>query len=133
MLSWTASLRLASSSLSELEARGPQDGKTSVASATPSTAPVGAGPVAVRVLAIFGGGYAATSALVAAGVAVLQRMGLAPSDAFTVCSLLGFLVYLALILWAAIEPSLVRLLAWLLAMTAGGAALAWAAAPLVRA
>jgi uncharacterized iron-regulated membrane protein len=57
--------------------------------------------VAVRVFVIVVGGYAATSALVAAGTAGLQLAGWTPSDAFTLCSLLGFPVYAALAMWAA--------------------------------
>ncbi|OYW20359.1 MAG: hypothetical protein B7Z52_02385, partial [Burkholderiales bacterium 12-64-5] len=55
-----------------------------------SSAPVGAGKVVVRVLAIVFGAYAASAAVVAAGVAGLILAGVNKSDAFTVCSILGF-------------------------------------------
>ena len=86
-------------------------------------APVGAGRVVVRVLAIVFLSYAAASAIVAAGVAALMLGGLDKSDAFTACSILGFLVYVGLALWAAAAPRLVPLVAALLAITAAGAAL----------
>jgi hypothetical protein len=89
-----------------------------------SSAPVGAGRVVLRVAAIVVGGYAASAALVAAAVASLRLAGVVPSDAFTLCSILGFLVYLVLALWAAVERRLLLLVASLLLMTAGGAGVA---------
>ena len=89
--------------------------------ASPS-APVGAGRVVLRVLAIVFLAYAAASAIVAAGVAALILGGLDRSDAFTACSILGFLIYVVLALWAAAAPRLLPLVSALLAITAGGAA-----------
>lgn len=77
----------------------------------------------MRVLAIVFLSYAAASAIVAAGVATLILAGLDKSDAFTACSILGFLVYVGLALWAAAAPRLVPLVVALLAITAVGAAL----------
>lgn len=77
----------------------------------------------MRVLAIVFLSYAAASAIVAAGVATLILAGLDKSDAFTACSILGFLVYVGLALWAAAAPRLVPLVVALLAVTAAGAAL----------
>ncbi len=77
----------------------------------------------MRVLAIVLLSYAAASAIVAAGVAALMLGGLDKSDAFTACSILGFLVYVGLALWAAAAPRLVPLVVALLAITAGGTAL----------
>lgn len=83
-------------------------------------APVGAGKVVVRVIAIVFGAYAASAAVVAAGVAGLILAGMNKSDAFTVCSILGFLLYVGLALWAAAERRLVRLVVTLLVVTAVG-------------
>lgn len=91
---------------------------------TSPSAPVGAGRVVLRVLAIVVGGYAAASALVAAGAVTLPLLGVARSDAFTLCGILGFLIYLALALWAAAERRLILLIVTLLALTVGGAAVA---------
>ena len=60
----------------------------------------------VRLAAVLLGAYAATSALVAAACALLPLAGMAKGDALTLCGMLGFLVYLALALWAAIERRL---------------------------
>lgn len=90
--------------------------------ASPS-APAGAGKVVVRVLAIVFLSYAAASAIVAAGVASLILAGLDRSDAFTACSILGFLFYVGLALWAAAAPRLVPLVVALLVITAAGAAI----------
>ncbi len=94
--------------------------------AAPDSAPAGAGRVVLRLVAMVPGGYAATSALVAAGAAALPLAGMARSDAVTIVSLLGIPLYLAIVLWAAAERSLVRLFAVLVAMTAGGSAIALA-------
>jgi hypothetical protein len=92
-----------------------------MARAASTPAPVGAGKVVVRVLAIVFGAYAASAAVVAAGVAGLILAGLNKSDAFTVCSMLGFLLYVGLALWAAAERRLMRLVLCLLVITATGA------------
>ncbi len=86
-------------------------------------APVGAGKVVLRVLVIVFGAYAASAALVAAGVAALILVGLNKSDAFTICSILGFLLYVVLALWAAAAPRLLPLVAAFAAITAVGTAI----------
>lgn len=88
---------------------------------TSTPAPVGAGKVVVRVLAIVFGAYAASAAVVAAGVATLILAGINKSDAFTTCSIVGFLLYTGLALWAAAARRLVPLVASLLIITAVGA------------
>jgi hypothetical protein len=90
------------------------------ATPAPTPAPVGAGKVAVRVLAIVFGAYAASAAVVAAGVAGLILVGVDKSDAFTVCSILGFLLYVGLALWAAAARQLVLMVGTLLFITAVG-------------
>ncbi|MGQ3301890.1 hypothetical protein [Reyranella sp.] len=91
-----------------------------MARAASSPAPVGAGKVVVRVLAMVFGAYAASAAVVAAGVAGLILAGVNKSDAFTVCSILGFLLYTGLALWAAAAPRLVPMVATLVLVTAVG-------------
>lgn len=91
---------------------------------TSASAPVGAGRVVLRLVAIVLGSYAASAALVAAGTTTLPLLGMARSDAFTVSGALGFLIYLVLALWAAAERRLTVLIATLLVLTAGGAAVA---------
>lgn len=90
------------------------------AASASSSAPVGAGKVVVRVLAIVFGAYAASAAVVAAGVAGLILAGVNKSDAFTVCSILGFLLYVGLALWAAAARRLVPMVGTLLFVTAAG-------------
>ena len=94
--------------------------------------PLGARHVFVRVLAIIVGGYAASAALVAGGTAGLRLAGVAPSDAFTLCGIAGLVVYLALALWGAAERRLGVLVAALLLLTAGGAAVVALAGPVAR-
>jgi CHASE2 domain-containing sensor protein len=94
-----------------------------MARAASTPAPVGAGKVVVRVLAIVFGAYAASAAIVAAGVAGLILAGVNKSDAFTTCSILGFLIYTGLALWAAAARRLVPLIASFLVITAIGAAI----------
>lgn len=89
-----------------------------------STAPVGAGRVILRVLAIVVGGYAASASLVAAASVALSAAGASRSDAYTTCGMLGFLVYLVLALWAAAERRLILVVIALVGLTAGGAAAA---------
>lgn len=86
-------------------------------------APVGAGKVVVRILAIVFGAYVASAAIVAAGVAGLILAGVNKSDAFTTCSILGFLIYTGLALWAAAARRLAPLVATFLLITAVGAAI----------
>jgi hypothetical protein len=76
-----------------------------------------------RVLAIVVGCYAASAALVAAGTASLRLTGVTPGDAFTLCSISGFLVYLGLALWAAAARRLTWLIAVLALLTASGVAI----------
>lgn len=66
--------------------------------------------MAIRLATIVLGGYALTSALVTLGAYGMLLSGLAPSDAVVVAAMLGFLVYLVILLWGFCEPSLGRLL-----------------------
>lgn len=84
-----------------------------------------AGRLLVRVVAIALGTYAASSALVAAGVALLVAAGINRSDAFIACSLVGFVLYVALALWAAAVRRLPVLVGWLALVTAAATAIAF--------
>lgn len=66
--------------------------------------------LSLRLLLAVGGGYALTAALVALGGVVCEAMGLARSEAVTLSMMLGFLVYLGLLLWAFAERRLGRLI-----------------------
>jgi hypothetical protein len=97
--------------------------------ASPTRAP-GPGPwhVASRVLGAVLGGYALSAALVALlSVALPLVSGLARSEAVILASMLGFLIYLGLLLWAFAERRLARV--WV--VTVGGAGLAYALVRLI--
>ena len=71
-----------------------------------------------RVAGALLGGYAFSAALVALLTVALARAGLPRSEAVVSASLLGFGVYLLVLLWAFSVPSLLRLWAWLACTTA---------------
>lgn len=73
----------------------------------------------LRVVGAVGGGYVVTALAVTTAGAVLARLGMARSDAVVTAAMLGFIVYLLLLLWGFAVRSPARL--WL-ALT-GGAAL----------
>lgn len=73
-----------------------------------------------RVIGAVLGGYGFSAALVALLTVGLGALGLARSEAVVAASLLGFVVYLLVLLWAFSVRSLARLWAGL----AGGTALA---------
>ncbi|QGZ38147.1 hypothetical protein IP92_01561 [Pseudoduganella flava] len=77
-------------------------------------------PVTLRVVGAVGGGYVVTASTVAALAAVLAACGVARPDAVVLASIGGFLLYLALLLWAFTVKSVTRL--WF--ALAGGATLA---------
>ena len=74
--------------------------------------------VVLRVLGAVGGGYALSAALVALLSAALPLTGLARSEAVVSAAMLGFVIYLLLLLWAFSVRSLARLWAVLAAGTA---------------
>jgi len=82
-----------------------------------------AGRIVLRVLGVAVGAYAASAALVAGAVALLILAGADKRDAFTVFSILGFAVYVALALWAAAVRRLSVLFGVLGLTTALGGAL----------
>jgi hypothetical protein len=75
----------------------------------------------LRLLGAVGGCYALTALTVAAAGALMTRLGMMRSDAVVLAAMLGFVVYLALLLWAFSVNSVARL--WM-ALAAGGAAMA---------
>ena len=77
----------------------------------------------LRVVGAVGGGYVVTALAVTTAGAVLARLGMARSDAVVTAAMLGFIVYLLLLLWGFAVRSLTRMYLSL----AGGAALLLAA------
>lgn len=73
----------------------------------------------LRVAGAVAGGYLVTALAVTTAGAALARLGMARSDAVVTAAMLGFIVYLLLLLWGFAVRSLARL--WLL--LAGSAAL----------
>jgi hypothetical protein len=81
--------------------------------------------VSLHVIGAVGGGFACTTALVAlAAVALPLITGMARSEAALLSAMLGFIVYLVLLLWAFAERRL-----WLVwaVFLGGGAAAFWIA------
>lgn len=63
----------------------------------------------LRLLGAVLGGYALTALTVAAMGAVMARLGVARSEAVVLAAMLGFVVYLTLLLWAFSIRSMARL------------------------
>jgi len=84
----------------------------------------------LRLVAAIGGGYVGTVALASAGALLLVRLGGMPrSEAVTLAAMLGFILYLVLLLWAISEPRLWRVWAFLLSTIGTGLALQHSLAP----
>jgi len=81
--------------------------------------------LALRLLAIVGGGYFLSAALVALSAAGLAGLGMARSEAVILMTMLGFVLYLLVLIWGFAERSLSRLLAVTLAGTAMSQALVY--------
>lgn len=77
----------------------------------------------LRLLGAVFGGYALTALTVAAAGAVLVRLGMARSDAVVLAAMLGFVVYLALLLWAFSVKSTAHLWLAMMGSAAGMAVL----------
>lgn len=84
--------------------------------------------VALRVAAAVIGGYAWTASWVALLAALLPVAGMARSEAVVLAAMLGYVIYLLVLLWAFSVRSMVRLGAVLI----GGTALATGLVTLVR-
>ena len=65
----------------------------------------------LRVTGAVAGGYAVTAVGVTTAGAGMARLGMARSEAVVLAAMLGFIVYLLLLLWGFSVPSLARL--WL--------------------
>ncbi|MFZ5781184.1 MAG: hypothetical protein ACOY4R_13400 [Pseudomonadota bacterium] len=75
-------------------------------------------PIVLRLVAAILGGYAVSAGLAALAAVVLPAVTLMPrSEAVVLSSMMAFLVYLALLIWAFAERRLVRL--WLIMAVAG--------------
>lgn len=85
--------------------------------------------VLARVLGVVFGGYAFSAAAVALLAVLLPVSGMARSEAVILASMLGFLIYLGVLIWAFAEPRLARV--W--AVLATGAVLAYALMRALRA
>lgn len=78
----------------------------------------------LRIVGAVFGGYAVTALAVTTAAALLARAGMARSEAVALAAMTGFIVYLALLLWAFNVQSVMRLWTVLaLATAAMGAAL----------
>lgn len=65
------------------------------------------------------GGYLGTSAIIAAlAMIAVSMMGMERSEAATLGSMLGFVIYLGVMIWSFAEPALIRVTLWLGAVTA---------------
>ena len=73
-----------------------------------------------RVLVVLFGGYAASAGLLAAGSVLQPRIGMAKSESVILVSMLGFVIYLVLLLWGFAERRLWRLGAGLATRSGGG-------------
>lgn len=76
----------------------------------------------LRVLGAVGGGYALTALTVSVGAVALSRAGMARSEAVALAAMLGFVLYLVLLLWGFSVRRVGRL--WL--GFGAGAAVMWA-------
>lgn len=81
--------------------------------------------VGLRVLGAVFGAYALTALAVAGLGGALARLGMARSEAVVLAAMLGFVAYLALLLWGFSVPSVARLWAVLAAALSATAGLLW--------
>jgi hypothetical protein len=84
-----------------------------------------AAALCIRLLLAIPGGYALVAATVAVLGAGLAWLGLARSDAVVLSAMLGFVLYLLLLLWAFAERRLSRVTSGVLGGLAFCAALLW--------
>lgn len=75
----------------------------------------------LRVLGALVGGYALTALAVASAAAIMARLGMARSEAVVLAAMLGFVAFLALLLWGFSVKNVIRL--WLV-LASGMAAMA---------
>jgi hypothetical protein len=75
----------------------------------PATRFVSATSLCLRLIAAIPGGYALTATAVAALGGLLPMTGMARSEAVTLSTMSGFVLYLVLLIWAFAERRLARL------------------------
>lgn len=80
--------------------------------------------ISLRLLVAIGGGYVASSALVAGLARALPLLGLARSEGVLLASMLGFVIYLLVLILGFARRSLIRFVVDLLVMTGIGLMLA---------
>ena len=83
--------------------------------------------VSLRVLGAVFGGYALTVLVVTSAGAVMARLGMARSEAVVLAAMLGFVAYLALLLWSFSVKRVTRLWAVLASASAAMTGLLWLA------
>jgi hypothetical protein len=81
--------------------------------------------ISLRLLVVIGGGYIASSALVAGLARALPLLGLARSEAVVLASMLGFVIYLLVLILGLARRSLTRFVVELLVTTGIGLLLAF--------
>lgn len=81
--------------------------------------------MSLRILGAVAGGYGVTALAVAAAGALLARLGLARAEAVVLAAMLGFLVYLVILLWGFSVARVAKLWAGLAAAAAALAGLLW--------
>lgn len=81
--------------------------------------------MSLRILGAVVGGYAVTALAVAAAGALLARLGMARAEAVVLAAMLGFVAYLALLLWTFSMKSVTRLWAVLASSVAALAGVLW--------
>jgi hypothetical protein len=80
--------------------------------------------IGLRLVLVIGGGYIASSALVAGLARALPLLGFARSEAVVLASMLGFVIYLLVLILGLARRSLTRFVVELLVMTGIGLLLA---------
>ena len=81
--------------------------------------------VGLRTVGAVAGGYAVTALAVAAAGALLPRLGIARAEAVVLAAMLGFLLYLAILLWGFSVARVTTLWAGLAVAAAALAGLLW--------
>ena len=81
--------------------------------------------ISLRLLVVIGGGYVASSALVAGLARAVPLFGLARSEAVVLASMLGFVIYLLVLILGLARRSLTRFAVELLVTTGIGLLLAF--------
>jgi hypothetical protein len=82
--------------------------------------------IIARVVAVVLGGYGATASVIAGSTILLPMVSALPrAEAYVLATMLGFVLYLVLGLWAAVAPNLLKVWFVLGGLSAFGFAAAW--------